>query len=59
VAYLVETYGIAAMKRVLAEIPYQASRSEVQDRFRGIYGVTLAESETAWLDWLDRWSAGG
>jgi len=52
VTYLVQTYGIDKMKQIVAGVPYGASRDLIRSRFEAIYGVSLAEAEAAWLEWL-------
>lgn len=59
VGYLVETYGIERMKELIAALPYAASRERFKERFLSIYGLSVADTEPAWLAWLDRWQGSG
>lgn len=47
-AYLVETYGSAPLRRI-----YQASSADFGRAFRDTYGVTLDTAETAWHRFLE------
>jgi hypothetical protein len=47
-AYLLETYGSAPMRRL-----YPASSAEFARAFSDAYGLTLQEAEAAWLAFCD------
>jgi hypothetical protein len=57
VSYLVETYGIECMKRIVADLRYDAAKEAIQSKFLAVYGVSIADAEIAWLAWLDDWRA--
>ena len=59
VSYLIETYGIGSMKRIVAAIPHNAASGAIQGQFQSVYGISVADAEAAWLAWLDRWPADG
>ena len=54
VSYLIETYGLARMKRILETLNYSASLDTVRDTFSDVYGIRVVEAEIAWLEWLDQ-----
>jgi len=54
VRYVADQHGIEKMKQVFRTIRQTDDLSAVSAKFQGIYGVSLAETETQWLAFLDR-----
>jgi len=54
VSYLVQTYGLERMKQILRNVAYSASLDTIRGVFEDVYGITVAEAESAWLVWLDQ-----
>lgn len=53
VRFLIDTDGIAAMRRLFGAMPNDAPLGAVRAAFQNVYGYTLDEAETRWLRFLD------
>lgn len=59
VTYLIDTYGIERMKRIITAIPYEATRATIKEQFQRVYGIAIEQAEVEWLAWLDQWRPTG
>jgi hypothetical protein len=53
VRFLIDSDGIAAMRRLYGSMPNNAPLAAVQAAFQGVYGYSLDEAEARWLRFLD------
>jgi len=57
VRYLIDTFGLEAMKSIFRAVAYDDSRENILTAFRASFGVSVADAEAGWQAWLDRLAA--
>lgn len=52
VGYLIQRYGMDKFKRFYVYDDAKQARSQVPDRFKSVYGTSLADGEREWIEFL-------
>jgi hypothetical protein len=58
VAFLIERHGLDRMKELFRSVHWQDGRDAVLAKFEAVYGISLADAEGEWLDYLDDLNGG-